>query len=266
MILSRFRLTRSPGLLFRLRKGSIAFCAAFALLAVITPARANLVVNGSFESTSLTNSGQITTTDLTGWTTSTGTPATSTVPLGFIYFPGTQGNALDDQFGAGNFTMSQGVKKGAQIPNTSPDGGNWIVVDSAPAYQGSISQSITGLKVGSQYALSFYQAAGQQVGFTGPTTEQWKVTFGTQSSLSALQTDPTLAFQPWTKQTMTFTASAVTQLLTFLSQGGPDGAPPFVFLDGVSMVEVVPEPSSLLYMGMGLSCLIVSWRLRNRGA
>jgi hypothetical protein len=249
--------TCTPELLCRPRKRLFTCFAGLALLALVTPAMANVVVNGSFELTSLTNSGQINTSNLTGWTT-------TNVQLGFLYFPGTSGAQLSDQFGTNNFQLSQGVKKGAQIPNASPDGGNWIALDAAPAYHGSLSQSITGLQVGAQYALSFYQAAGQQVGFTGQTTDQWKVTFGTDVALSTLQTDPTLAFQPWTKQTMTFTAAAATQLLTFLSQGGPDGAPPFVFLDGVSLVEVVPEPSTLMYMGMGSFCLVVSWRFRKR--
>jgi hypothetical protein len=239
-----------------LRKRSVACFAALALLAIVTPARANLVVNGSFESTTLTGSGQVKFTgDVTGWTTSTG------VQLGFLYFPGTSNAQLTDQFGTNNFQLAQGTG-GNKIPATSPAGGNFLVMDAAPQYQGSISQSIAGLTVGAVYTLSFYQAAGQQINFTGATTEQWKVTFGAQSLLSTLQNDPQQRFQPWTKQTMTFTASATTQLLTFLSQGGPDGAPPFIFLDGVSMDA--PEPSTLVYAGMGLSGLIAAWRLRNK--
>jgi len=68
------------------------------------------------------------------------------------------------------------------------------------------------------------------------------------------------------QQTMTFTASAASQVLTFLSQGGPDGLPPFVFLDGVSLVEQTPEPSSLVCACLGFSGLIAAWRLRNKRA
>ena len=113
---------------------------------------------------------------------------------------------------------------------------------------------------------SFNQAAGQQHNFDGATTEQWKVTFGTQTFNSSLMSNPTHDFQPWAKQTMTFTANAASQALTFLSQGTPDGLPPFVFLDGVSLIEQTPEPSSLAYACLGLSGLIAAWRLRNRRA
>jgi hypothetical protein len=222
---------------------------------MVKPAKANLVVNGSFESTTLTASGQVQFNgDVTGWTTPT------SVPLGFLYFPGTQNAQLTDQFGTNNFQLWQGVTH--FIPNTSPDGGKWLTLDGAPAYQGSISQTIAGLTIGKKYTLSFYQAAGQQSGFTGATTEQWKVTFGTQSFNSTLMNNPSHDFQPWNQQTMTFTASAASQVLTFLSQGGPDGLPPFVFLDGVSLVEQTPEPSSLAYACLGLSGLIAVWRLR----
>jgi hypothetical protein len=245
----------TPEFPFGLRKRPIACFAALALLAIATPARANLVVNGSFETTSLGASGQVQFNgDVSGWTTNT------TVQLGFIYFPGTSNAQLTDQFGTNNFQLYQGITH--TIPATSPAGGNFFVTDAAPAYQASISQTITGLTVGANYYLSFYQAAGQQNGFTGATTEQWKVTFGSQTLLSTLMNNPSHDFQPWAKQNMTFTASATSQVLTFLSQGGPDGLPPFVFLDGVSLVT--PEPSSLGYAGMGLAALIAAWRLRGK--
>jgi hypothetical protein len=245
-----------------LRKRSIACFAALALLAMVTPARANLVVNGSFESTTLTGSGQVhfNTGDVTGWTASSGT----SVPLGFLYFPGTSNAQLTDQFGTNNFQLWQGITN--TIPATSPAGGNFLVLDAAPAYQGSFSQTIAGLTVGSKYTLSFYQAAGQQHNFNGATTEQWKVTFGSQTFLSTLMNNPTHDFQPWAQQTMTFTASTASQVLTFLSQGGPDGLPPMVFLDGVSLVQQTPEPSTLVYAGLGLVGLSAAWRLRNKHA
>jgi len=244
----------------------ILLVTALALLAIRTPAKANLVVNGSFSTTSLGASGQVhfnATPDVSGWTATTITSPTNTsVPLGFLYFSGHANDQLTDQFGTNNFQLAQGPT----YPASSPDGGNFLAVDSAPAYAGSFFQSISGLKVGYEYLLSFYQAAGQQNGaaYNQPTTSQWNVTFGSQNFLSTLMHNPVQSFTPWNTQTMRFTASATTQVLTFLSQGGPDGLPPFVFLDGVNLVQTVPEPSSLLYAGLGLSCLIAAWRLRNK--
>ena len=245
---------------FGLRKISIACVAALALLAIVTPARANLVVNGSFETTTLAASGQVhfNTGDVTGWTASTGT----SVQLGLVYFSGHAKDALTDQFGTNNFQLAQAPT----YPASSPDGGNFLAVDAAPTYQGTFFQSISGLKVGWSYILTFYQAAGQQNGATynKPTTEQWNVTFGSQTFLSTLMNNPVQSFTAWNSQTMRFTASATTQVLTFLSQGGPDGLPPFVFLDGVNLVETTPEPSTLVYAGVGLAGLIAARRLRNK--
>lgn len=262
--------TCMPELSFGLRKRSVACFAAFALLAIATPARANLVVNGSFETTSLGASGQVffnSTPDVSGWTATTITSSTVTsVPLGFLYFSGHAKDTLGDQFGATDFKLAQAPT----YPASSPDGGNFLAIDAAPGgggntnYQGSFGQTINGLTIGAKYALSFYQAAGQQNGFTGATTDWWSVTFGTQTLLSTVMSNPSQSFQPWNKQQMIFTASATSQVLTFLSQGTGAGLPPFIFLDGVSLTT--PEPSTLVYAVMGFLGLIAAWRLRNKRA
>jgi hypothetical protein len=264
-------LNKTPELPFGSRKMSVSCLTALALLAIVTPAKANLVVNGSFETTSLTASGQVffnNTPDVSGWRATTITSPTNTsVPLGFLYFPGHANDQLSDQFGANNFQLAQGPT----YPATSPDHGKFLAIDSAPGgggntnYQGSFGQTISGLTVGAKYALSFYQAAGQQNGFTGATTDWWSVTFGTQTLLSTVMSNPSQSFQPWNFQKMTFTATATSQVLTFLSQGTGSGLPPFIFLDGVDL-DRAPEPSTLAYAALGLSGLIAAWRLRNKRA
>jgi len=53
----------------------------------------------------------------------------------------------------------------------------------------------------------------------------------------------------WQSQSMTFTATSSTQVLSFLSQGTPDGQPPTVLLSGAS-VEAVPwETDTLSLVG-----------------
>ena len=56
-------------------------------------------------------------------------------------------------------------------------------------------------------------------------------------------------------QKMTFVATATTQTLTFLAKGTPQGQPPVVLLDGVSMIQT-PEPATLVLLGGGLIAII----------
>ncbi len=156
-----------------------------------------------------------------------------------------------------------------------PSGGNFVQADGNPDYESSFNQNLTGLVIGTTYDLSFWQAAGQQAGFTGATTEQWIVALGaTGSSLevllsgnsgtyfdtdssadvqvSALMNTPSGGVSPWEMVNMQFTAKAVNQTLSFLAWG--DGGstvnePPTVFLAGVNS-PALPEPPTLALFGI----------------
>ena len=201
-----------------------------------------LVTNGSFELTSATGKTNLAG-NVTGWSGGGG--------LTFIDFPGTADN--------GTYLSVYGP-----FPSTSPDGGNFVEADGDPNYSAPIFQTLTGLTAGLQYDLTFFQAAGQQAGFTGPTTEQWAVSFGTTTMNSAKYSLAQGGVGPWQKQSMTFVALASTQVLSFLATGTPLGAPPISFLDGVSVVASVPEPASALLMGAGLVGLATLRRRRTQ--
>jgi len=62
--------------------------------------------------------------------------------------------------------------------NTVPAGTNFFQADGNPNFENTIFQTVSGLTAGVTYDLQFQQAAGQQTGFTGDTTEQWKVFLG----------------------------------------------------------------------------------------
>lgn len=206
---------------------------ATTLLAIAgTASAANLVVNGSFESTDVSGKSYFAS-HVTGWSGGSN--------LTFVDFPGT----ADD----GSYLSVYGP-----FPTTSPDGGNFVEADGDPSYSGVISQSISGLTAGKAYTVSFYQAAGQQAGFTGPTTEQWSVSLGASSQLSSLYSLPQAGVGGWQKQTLKFVAGSTTELLSFLAVGTPGGAPPISFLDGVSLTASVPEPATwaLMVGGFGL--------------
>jgi hypothetical protein len=117
---------------------------------------------------------------------------------------------------------------------------------------------------GQTYNVSFYQAAGQQVNDSGPTTEQWQVSLGSSTQYSALMSIPQGGVNPWEPQTLSLTADATSDVLTFLAIGAGGGVPPIVFLDGVDMESSVPEPSALLLLaGVGTVGAGVN-RLRRR--
>jgi hypothetical protein len=215
---------------FLSRRSSVSpAIAAFGMLLAGIPASAssiNLVQNGSFETTTLTGSNYLSNT-AANWSTNSYT---------FLVFPGTA------QTGIGNgVTLYRGITY--LMPTTSPDGGNFVAADGG--YQvGPISQTINGLVVGQYYQLSFYQAGAQQQGYDGATTDQFQVTLGSQVQSSALMSNPSHDFSPWTKQTMLFQATQTSEVLSFLAVGTPTGQPPFSLLDGVVLIAA-PEPSYL---------------------
>jgi hypothetical protein len=202
-----------------------------------------LVTNGSFEQTTLGTKGSFLN-NVFGWSGGS--------KLTFLDFPGTAS------------TTYLAVYPG--LPATSPNGGNFVEMDGDPNYSSAISQTLSGLTIGNSYMVNFYQAAGQQNGFKGPTTELWQVGFGNDMQKSSKYSLKQGETGNWGYQTMTFTAKAVTELLSFLAVGTPTGAPPISFLDGVSVVDAtaVPEASSWAIFGAGLAALvgIVTFRQR----
>jgi hypothetical protein len=222
---------------------------------------------------------------------------TTAAPTGWsIGQPGSSGNLI----GVGNQgseTSSAGVyavAPGTGFSNTVPAGTKFFQADGNPQFESTILQTISGLMAGTTYDLQFQQAAGQQVGFTGATTEQWKVflgggQIGTTCGISTcsvtgiishnnLEQDSTLMNTPeqgitnWNTVTLHFTPQTAnltngTAVLTFLAwgNGGSDvNEPPTVFLEGVNTPPVLPEPATLSVLGIGLLAL-GGIKLRRRG-
>jgi hypothetical protein len=261
-----------------------------------TPAMAVNVVNGNFSTFTGSganggaNNGSGLVYQLSGFSTNGSNAVTSTTyiggwniatadgnnALGFVYAPGTFATALADTFGTTGFTIGD-----ASVINAapSPDGGNVYVADGDPGYNLAIYQTLTSLTVGATYVVSFQQAAGQQAGFTGSTTEYWQVGFnagtvvpattlqtvGATYKNSTVMTTPQQGFTAWNTQSISFVATSATETLSFLSEGTPGNAPPMVFLDGVTVTQT-PEPATLGLGLLGFGALIAARRARKSRA
>jgi hypothetical protein len=181
-----------------------------------------------------------------------------------------------------------------------PGGYNVVEADGNPIFESGFNDTVTGLTAGQTYNLTFYQAASQQLGFVGNTTEQWIValggggfsvcpgcgafdpTFGSfQSTYSdpgasiattALMSTPSGGLTDWNFVSLNLTASASTQLLSFLAwgdNGTTNNLPPMVFLTGVNSPAGLntPEPGSIFLFGtlvLGIGGTV--WRRRRTAA
>ena len=213
------------------------------MLLVTGLAQATPLLNGSFELTNATVTSQFPNVSISNWTNG-----------------GTNGDAivLPSWFSAG--FLFPGVTFDGPVTASSPDGGNFVFSD-GNFMNSAITQNIIGLTPSATYALTFYQALAQDKEiFTvpGSVTGYWNVSLGASSLRSpvmfangSISGPGSAVWSPWKQQTMLFTATSATQLLSFLSVG--TGDPPLVLLDGVKLTKV-PEPTTLwLVCGAGLA-------------
>jgi hypothetical protein len=220
---------------------------------------------------------------------------TVAAPTGWSIGNAPQNSNLIGVGNQGSETINSGVYdvyKGTGFSNTVPAGTNFFQADGNPTFESTILQSISGLTANTTYDLQFQQAAGQETGFTGATTEQWRVflggggigtTCGARTcsvtgiiSNNNLEQDSTLMNTPsqgttdWNTVTLKFTPQAAnltngTAVLTFLAwgNGGSDvNEPPTVFLEGVNTPVLTPEPTALSLLGVGVLGLAGIVRLR----
>jgi len=172
----------------------------------------------------------------------------------FVYTPDASG---DYNYSGSSLPLWNTSNGGVNsIPQPTGYTGNIIGADGA--YQiGAISQSISGLTVGQNYTVSFYYAGAQQESFTGATTEAWTVGFGSAPTQETpVLSNANQSFTGWYSDSLTFTATGTTYVLSFLADGTPDGKPPFSLLAGVDVEPVpTPEPSSIIGGGLVLLAL-----------
>ncbi|RYD95526.1 MAG: PEP-CTERM sorting domain-containing protein [Sphingomonadales bacterium] len=281
-----------------MRTWLLALLAAAMVCALGTPARAaSLLVNGDFETTSYfyvhgttgetiypgTSWGQYFTDQNTGQPAQTVQGWTNS-GYNFIYKSDLSASWVNSPQSP-SFLALWGMP-GTGINNgitTSPTGGNFVAADGA-YLNAPISQTVTGLTAGRQYAVSFWWAAGQLQPYRGPTSDAWTVCFGTcafttdynplgdgyatftpgagsQIQQTISRAVPDQGFVPWRHEYIVFTAQSSTQTLSLLAYGTPVGTPPFAMIDGIRL-DAVPEPSTWAMMLIGFG--VVGGVMRTR--
>jgi hypothetical protein len=264
-----------------------AALAAIAVLGISAGAKASViniaVQNGSFSTlavpgTSAQLNSPVSTAigapvqQVTGWTSAQTSPGVSGYNFVFSSDATSAGGTYGPSYGRqyGNLSLwSQNTNGTPNGIGPSPDGGNFLGMDGA-FEQSSISQVIGGLTVGMDTKVYFYYAGAQQSGFDGVTTEAFEVSLtdntggtpSTQTDTTAVLDDTSHGFTGWYYTEVDFVPTATTETLSFLAAGTPAGVPPFSLLDGISIVQVTPEPSTLALLGTGV--LVVGGLLRRR--
>lgn len=242
-----------------MRLGYVA--ATLVALSAATAAQAvPVITNGDFSMSSYTANSQFGSgyggQGVTGWTGNGGYD---------IYF--TSPSAATTQSAASQYP---GNNEKLWAVTSSPTGGAFVALDGDPSVGGGggISQTVTGLTAGQIYAVTFSWGAGQLQSRNGATTEQLAVSLGGQTLDTSVVSNPNRSFTGWFTTTLDFTATAGSELLSFLSIGTPNGLPPIATLDGVSIAAVpptsVPEPASLALLGLPMLGLSLLWRRRQQ--
>lgn len=265
-----------------MRLRALVMSMAAGLMAVAAHAAPNLVTNGDFEANGGVGQMYGGISYATGWTVSAALDGASS-PFAFMVDMDTA-DAATSGFSGGFASVNSaslstniylwGSNNGGLNTVTNSDNGGMVLGVDGGYAMARVSQDISGLTVGQSYTLSFEWAAGQFTDQLGDFYAGWDVTFGsdTQSVTSgALGSISGQGFRDWTNASMTFTATAATQTLSFLATG-PTGLPPFSLLDGVVLSETtpppspVPEPATLGMMLAGGALLGAAKRRRQRSA
>jgi hypothetical protein len=161
--------------------------------------------------------------------------------------------SINDQMGAGAVAIA--APPGGTLQSTVAQA--WGVSAASDA----ISQTISGLVAGNTYTISFVEAAANRSDVVYKGLLNWGVSLGGQTLQSTAVAIPgAFSASSWISNSLTFTATAASEVLQFLAQSSVGVAPePILLLDNVSItnatVAAVPEPGTYALMLAGLGAL-----------
>ncbi len=225
----------------------------------------NLVANGNFNSSAYSNNNEFGTAyggqGVTSWTGNGGyndyffSGTATTVTAATTYNGGSNTSGQEMLWGNTNLANSH------PFSGSTLTGDNFVAMDGDTSVNGAggggVSQTIKGLAIGAHYTLSFVWAGAQMQSRTGATTDSLIVSLGSQTYTTPVVSNVSQGFTGWMTQTYTFVATTTSELLSFVSSGTPQGAPPIALLTDV---KLVPEPATLSVMGVGLIGLLAARR------
>lgn len=148
-----------------------------------------------------------------------------------------------------NFNVGGGTPFGIIPSGPSPDGGTWVGIGADVGFVEQFGQSITGLVIGQTYTVSWY--AGNFGALTGSGYLGSNAIQVLLDGVAAGHGGPLSLGADWYAQSLSFTATANSQLLAFQLETSERS---YLSIDGIA-VGAVPEPGTYALMLAGIAAM-----------